>query len=95
MAANTVPAHLRVGAWCLFEGHKVLVERLEIVAATRRISVWVRTFPAGLPASQKALEAMKASGVSQRRGPLSPDSVEPYQPPDYEEWLAHQERFSG
>ena len=95
MTANAVPAHLRVGAWCLFEGHRVLVERLEMVAATRSLSVWGRTFKAGLPGSPKEAEAMLASGVSQRRGPLPPDSVEPYQPPDYEEWLAYQERFSG
>ena len=82
---------LQVGTWCLMDGHKArVVERRVLMGITQ--NVYVETFPAGLPPAPSSPEADLAERrLRQRHGPLLAEDLDPYQPPDYDEWLAHQQ----
>ena len=82
---------LQMGTWCLLDGQKAMVvERRELIGITQ--NVYVETFPMGLPAplpDEDGLIDLHRAAV--RHGPLLPEDLDPYQPPDYDEWLAHQQ----
>ena len=81
---------LQLGAWCLMDGQKARVCQTEQWVGG--FQVYVETFPAGLPPAPSSPEADLAERrLRQTHGPLLPSDLKPYQPPDYDEWLAHQQ----
>lgn len=83
-------ADLQFGTWCLLDGQKARVYRTEQFG-NFHFQVYVETFPAGLPRRPNSPEEDLAERrLRKRHGPLLPEDLEPYQPPDYDEWLAHQ-----
>ena len=82
-------ADRQVGTWCLTDGQKARVVELIDWGGIIQ-NVYVETFPMGLPRPEST-RPFDPHRLAVRHGPLLPAYLDPYQPPDYDEWLAYQQ----